>query len=195
MATRLVIEGGSPLTGEVQASAAKNAALPAMAATLLTAQPVILENVPALADVVTMRKLLERLGAETTAESGGATRLQVARVSSHEAPYDLVSTMRASVLVLGPLLARAGVARVALPGGRRVAGEFRGNRVVVDRPAGAERLDDRPAQLGIKAQPLDDVCAVEHDDSVCLPRQIETMRDHDRAPPSHHVTQPEQPPR
>jgi UDP-N-acetylglucosamine 1-carboxyvinyltransferase len=111
MATRLVIEGGSPLRGEVEVSAAKNAALPAMAASLLTAQPLMLENVPALADVVTMRRLLERLGAETSAEAGGVTRLQVARVASHEAPYELVSTMRASVVVLGPLLARTGMAR------------------------------------------------------------------------------------
>jgi UDP-N-acetylglucosamine 1-carboxyvinyltransferase len=138
MATRLVIEGGSPLAGEVQASAAKNAALPAMAATLLTAQPVILENVPALADVVTMRKLLERLGAETTAESGGVTRLQVARVSSHEAPYDLVSTMRASVVVLGPLLARTGMARVALPGGCAIGG--RGGRPIDQHLKGLARL-------------------------------------------------------
>ena len=138
MATRLVIEGGSPLAGEVQASAAKNAALPAMAAALLTAQPVILENVPALADVVTMRKLLERLGAETTAESGGATRLQVARVSSHEAPYDLVSTMRASVVVLGPLLARTGTARVALPGGCAIGG--RGGRPIDQHLKGLARL-------------------------------------------------------
>jgi UDP-N-acetylglucosamine 1-carboxyvinyltransferase len=138
MATRLVIGGGSPLRGEVQVSAAKNAALPAMAASLLTAQPVMLENVPALADVATMRKLLERLGAETFAEPGGATRLQVARVSSHEAPYDLVSTMRASVVVLGPLLARTGVARVALPGGCAIGG--RGGRPIDQHLKGLARL-------------------------------------------------------
>jgi UDP-N-acetylglucosamine 1-carboxyvinyltransferase len=117
MATRLVIDGGVRLTGEVRVSAAKNAALPAMAASLLTAEPVILENVPGLADVVTMRKLLETLGAETTMEPGGLARFTVARLASNEAPYELVSTMRASVVVLGPLLARSGVARVALPGG------------------------------------------------------------------------------
>ncbi len=117
MPTRLVIEGGVPLRGEVPVSAAKNAALPALAAALLTAEPVVLENVPALADVRTIRSLLERLGAETTDEADGATRIRVAQVTSHEAPYDLVSTMRASVLVLGPLLARTGRARVALPGG------------------------------------------------------------------------------
>src|SRR5262245_23958936 len=117
MPARLVIEGGVPLHGEVVASAAKNAALPALAAALLTAEPVVLENVPALADVKTIRSLLERLGAETADEADGATVVRVARVTSHEAPYDLVSTMRASVLVLGPLLARTGRARVALPGG------------------------------------------------------------------------------
>ena len=117
MAARLVIEGGTPLHGEVAVSAAKNAALPALAAALLTAEPVVLDNVPALADVTTIRSLLERLGAETSDAPDGSTRVHVARVTSHEAPYDLVSTMRASVLVLGPLLARTGVARVALPGG------------------------------------------------------------------------------
>ena len=117
MPVKLVIEGGRPLRGEVATSAAKNAALPALAAALLTAEPVILENVPALADVRTMRALLERLGGETADAPDGSTRIRVPRVTSPEAPYDLVSTMRASVLVLGPLVARAGVARVALPGG------------------------------------------------------------------------------
>ncbi len=117
MPPRLVIEGGSPLRGEVQVSAAKNAALPALCAALLTPQPVTLENVPDLADVVTTRSLLKRLGGEISAEADGSAVVRVARVTSHEAPYELVSTMRASVLVLGPLLARAGVARVALPGG------------------------------------------------------------------------------
>src|SRR5882724_12061702 len=117
MPVKLVIEGGRPLRGEVATSAAKNAALPALAAALLTAEPVILENVPALADVRTMRALLERLGGETADLADGSTRIRVPQVTSPEAPYDLVSTMRASVLVLGPLVARAGMARVALPGG------------------------------------------------------------------------------
>jgi UDP-N-acetylglucosamine 1-carboxyvinyltransferase len=117
MATRLRIQGGVPLRGEVAVSAAKNAALPALAASLLTSDPVYLANVPALADVTTTRSLLERLGAEIRDEPDGATRVQVGQVTSHEAPYELVSTMRASVLVLGPLLARTGLARVALPGG------------------------------------------------------------------------------
>ena len=138
MATRLIIEGGSPLRGEVPVSAAKNAALPAMAASLLTAQPVMLENVPGLADVATMRKLLVTLGAETSVESGGAMRLEVKRVTSHEAPYELVSTMRASVVVLGPLLARTGVARVALPGGCAIGG--RGGRPIDQHLKGLARL-------------------------------------------------------
>jgi UDP-N-acetylglucosamine 1-carboxyvinyltransferase len=117
MPARLVIEGGLPLRGEVPASAAKNAALPALAAALLTAEPVVLDNVPALADVTTICSLLERLGATVSRDADGSTRVQAARISSHEAPYELVSTMRASVLVLGPLLARTGMARVALPGG------------------------------------------------------------------------------
>ncbi|MFQ5899571.1 MAG: UDP-N-acetylglucosamine 1-carboxyvinyltransferase [Candidatus Methylomirabilia bacterium] len=117
MAARLLIDGGVPLRGTVPVSAAKNGALPALAACLLTAEPVVLENVPSLADVATIRRLLERLGAEFHDEANGASRVQVTRLKSHEAPYDLVSTMRASVLVLGPLLARTGSARVALPGG------------------------------------------------------------------------------
>jgi UDP-N-acetylglucosamine 1-carboxyvinyltransferase len=117
MPARLVIEGGVPLRGEVAASAAKNAALPALAASLLTAEPLVLANVPALADVTTICALLERLGATVARGADGATRVQAARIASHEAPYELVSTMRASVLVLGPMLARSGVARVALPGG------------------------------------------------------------------------------
>ncbi|HWN53788.1 MAG TPA: UDP-N-acetylglucosamine 1-carboxyvinyltransferase, partial [Methylomirabilota bacterium] len=117
MPARLVIEGGIPLRGLVEASAAKNAALPAMAASLLTAQSIVLDNVPRLADVVTMTSLLERLGAKITPEADGATRLSVPSVTTPEAPYELVSTMRASVVVLGPLLARTGTARVALPGG------------------------------------------------------------------------------
>ena len=117
MATRLVIEGGVPLRGEVAASAAKNAALPALAAALLTAEPLVLDSVPALADVTTIRSLLAQLGASTADQPDGSLRVHVPEITSHVAPYELVSTMRASVLVLGPLLARTGVARVALPGG------------------------------------------------------------------------------
>jgi UDP-N-acetylglucosamine 1-carboxyvinyltransferase len=116
MATTLVIEGGVPLRGEVRISAAKNAALPLLAASLLSEAPIVLENVPRLADVTTICKLLERLGTEVRQEDG-RTVASTPRLTSFEAPYELVSTMRASVLVLGPLVARAGRARVALPGG------------------------------------------------------------------------------
>ena len=116
MAARLVIEGGVPLRGEVRVSAAKNAALPLLAASLLSAEPVVLENVPRLADIATIRALLERLGTEFE-DRDGHTVARTPGLRSVEAPYDLVSTMRASVLVLGPLLARAGRARVSMPGG------------------------------------------------------------------------------
>jgi UDP-N-acetylglucosamine 1-carboxyvinyltransferase len=116
MPVTLEIEGGRPLKGSVAVSAAKNAALPALAAGLLTAEPLHFPNVPALNDVRTMVKLLETLGARVE-RSGSEARVHVARVTSDVAPYELVSTMRASVLVLGPLIARHGSARVALPGG------------------------------------------------------------------------------
>jgi len=116
MPARLEIDGGVPLRGSVRVSAAKNAALPALAASLLTAEPVRLTNVPDLVDVRTMVRLVETLGA-TIRRERGELAAQVARVTNDVAPYDLVSTMRASVLVLGPLVARHGSARVALPGG------------------------------------------------------------------------------
>jgi UDP-N-acetylglucosamine 1-carboxyvinyltransferase len=118
---RFVIEGGVPLRGEVAVSAAKNAALPLLAATLLSEEPLVLQNVPRLADIATIRALLGRLGAEFDDTPDG-TVVRTRRVTSVEAPYDLVSTMRASVLVLGPLLARAGCARVAMPGGCAIGG-------------------------------------------------------------------------
>ena len=116
MPASLLIEGGVPLKGEVAVSAAKNAALPALAAALLTSGRLTLTNVPDLGDVRTMLKLLATLGAVVTRRGREAT-VTVERVASDLAPYELVSTMRASVLVLGPLVARHGSARVALPGG------------------------------------------------------------------------------
>jgi UDP-N-acetylglucosamine 1-carboxyvinyltransferase len=116
MPARLLIEGGVPLKGEVAVSAAKNAALPALAAALLTSERLTLTNVPELGDVRTMLRLLQTLGAGV-ARQGGEVTVTVERVASDLAPYELVSTMRASVLVLGPLVARHGSARVALPGG------------------------------------------------------------------------------
>jgi UDP-N-acetylglucosamine 1-carboxyvinyltransferase len=116
MPARLAIEGGVPLRGSVRASAAKNAALPALAASLLSAEPVRLTNVPDLVDVRTMVRLVETLGA-TVRHEGREVVARAERVTNDVAPYELVSTMRASVLVLGPLVARHGTARVALPGG------------------------------------------------------------------------------
>jgi UDP-N-acetylglucosamine 1-carboxyvinyltransferase len=115
---KLRITGGRALHGEVTISGAKNAALPELCATLLTADPVTLTNVPRLRDVATMRHLLDNMGVKTQThgERGGMT-LHAADPINPEAPYELVKTMRASVLVLGPLLARFGRARVSLPGG------------------------------------------------------------------------------
>jgi UDP-N-acetylglucosamine 1-carboxyvinyltransferase len=113
---KLAIIGGSPLHGEVLISGAKNAALPIMCASLLSAEPLRLSNVPDLHDVSTMRKLLEQMGV-TADVNGESMTLHGASVSKLEAPYDMVKTMRASVLVLGPLVARFGEARVSLPGG------------------------------------------------------------------------------
>lgn len=116
MPARLIIEGGVPLKGAVTVSAAKNAALPALAAALLTSEPLAFPNTPDLMDVRTMLRLLGTLGAEVERD-GARTTVRVPQVTNDVAAYELVSTMRASVLVLGPLVARHGTARVALPGG------------------------------------------------------------------------------
>lgn len=115
---QLLIRGGQTLQGEVIISGAKNAALPEMCASLLTAEPVRLTNVPRLHDVATMRRLLDHMGVatQTHGERGGMSFHAVDGLNP-EAPYELVKTMRASVLVLGPLLARLGRAKVSLPGG------------------------------------------------------------------------------
>lgn len=114
---KLLITGGRPLAGEVRVSGAKNAALPIMCAALLTDQPLALDNVPRLMDVRTMSKLLAQMGVEVGEQEGGRVQLQAAKISNPVASYELVRTMRASVLVLGPLLARCGRAKVSLPGG------------------------------------------------------------------------------
>jgi UDP-N-acetylglucosamine 1-carboxyvinyltransferase len=116
---KLLIRGGQPLRGDVPVSGAKNAALPEICAALLTAEPVRLANVPRLQDVSTTLKLLRQMGAEATwseAEPSLLT-LDAGPVNNPVAPYELVKTMRASILVLGPLLARFGVGVVSLPGG------------------------------------------------------------------------------
>ncbi len=110
------IQGGRPLEGEIAVSGAKNSALPALAACLLTEEPVTLRRIPMVRDIRTMQELIAHVGAQVDVE-GTCVRVRAANVDQPEAPYDLVKTMRASSLVLGPLVARTGRARVSMPGG------------------------------------------------------------------------------
>ena len=119
---KLIIEGGVPLTGVVHVSGSKNAALPILMGSILLDEPVTYTNVPDLRDIRTTFKLLELLGCPNAFENGQVTVTPGAL--SPEAPYELVKTMRASVLVLGPLLARLGEARVAMPGGCAIGADF-----------------------------------------------------------------------
>ncbi len=117
---KFVVRGGNPLLGTIKVSGAKNSALPCMAAAILTADEVILENIPQVRDIETERKLLEAMGAHVELGYGRAqhrTTIQCAVLSDPVAKYEIVKTMRASSLVLGPLIARTGMARVAMPGG------------------------------------------------------------------------------
>jgi UDP-N-acetylglucosamine 1-carboxyvinyltransferase len=114
---KLLIRGGRPLNGMVAISGAKNAALPELCAALLTTEPVTLRNVPRLQDVATMLKLIRNMGVTAERQDDGSVLLNAGSLNNPEAPYELVKTMRASVLALGPLLARFGAARVSLPGG------------------------------------------------------------------------------
>ena len=114
---KLVIQGGMPLNGEICISGAKNAALPILCAGLLTADTLTLNNVPQLHDVTTMLKLLAQMGVHVSRDAKLSVTLSGANIQNPVAPYEMVKTMRASILVLGPLLARFGAARVSLPGG------------------------------------------------------------------------------
>jgi len=114
---KLLIQGGVPLAGEVAVSGAKNAALPILCASLLSAEPLRLANVPHLNDIATMLRLLGQMGVEVTLDGADGLLLDSRGLNNPLAPYDMVKTMRASILVLGPLLARCGEARVSLPGG------------------------------------------------------------------------------
>ena len=114
---RLVIDGGRPLSGEVRVSGAKNAALPLLCASLLTSEPLVLTNVPRLNDVRTMQTLLAQMGVGIDARDADCVALDAGSIDWPLAPYELVKTMRASILALGPLVARCGEARVSLPGG------------------------------------------------------------------------------
>ena len=137
---KLSIEGGARLEGEVRASGAKNAALPILCASLLTAEPLVLTHVPQLNDVRTMRTLLSQMGVGIEERSPGEVVLEASRIEWPLAPYELVKTMRASILVLGPLLARRGHARVSLPGGCAI-----GVRPIDQHLAGLEALGARVA--------------------------------------------------
>src|SRR5438874_7191692 len=140
---RILIRGGTPLTGTIPIGGAKNAALPLMAASLLTAEPLVLANLPDLADIRTMANLLGQHGVTITNAAAGEARhgsgqvleLSARHITSTTAPYDLVRKMRASVLVLGPLVARFGRCRVSLPGGCAI-----GTRPVDLHLKGLERL-------------------------------------------------------
>ncbi len=112
---KFIIQGGKPLSGDVHISGAKNAALPVLASALLAPGTSTFHNIPDLVDIKTIKKLLKNLGVEI--EGNETVKINAEKITNHEAPYDLVKTMRASVLVLGPLVARQGMARVSLPGG------------------------------------------------------------------------------
>jgi UDP-N-acetylglucosamine 1-carboxyvinyltransferase len=116
---KLSIQGGVPLSGEIRVAGAKNAALPIMAAALLTAEPLRVSNLPELNDVTTMTRLLERMGVKAKREARSVV-LDASSVKEPFAPYEMVKTMRASILALGPLTARFGEARVSLPGGCQI---------------------------------------------------------------------------
>src|SRR6478609_9706369 len=132
---KLLIRGGRKLRGEVLISGAKNAALPELCAALLTDQPVTLHNVPRLKDVATMLKLVHNMGVTAERDDNGTVRIDARSLEVPEAPYELVKTMRASVLALGPLLARFGRAKVSLPGGCQI-----GSRPVDQHLKGLEAL-------------------------------------------------------
>jgi UDP-N-acetylglucosamine 1-carboxyvinyltransferase len=134
------IQGGVPLEGQIAVSGAKNSALPVLAASLLTAERVVLDRIPAVRDIATMERLLKHAGAQVTRRNGQVT-IESSNIEHPEAPYELVKTMRASSLVLGPLVARCGRARVSLPGGCAI-----GARPINLHVAGLERLGARVRQ-------------------------------------------------
>ena len=137
---KFIIQGGVPLEGEIAVSGAKNSALPVLAACLLTSDRVTLNRIPPVRDIATMEKLLKHIGARVTHEKG-CVAIEASEIAHAEAPYELVKTMRASSLVLGPLVARYGRARVSLPGGCAI-----GARPINLHVSGLERLGARVSQ-------------------------------------------------
>jgi UDP-N-acetylglucosamine 1-carboxyvinyltransferase len=150
---QIVIQGGTPLHGRVEISGAKNAALPLMVAALLTDGPCDLANVPALKDIQTISTLLQGLGVQVQELGSGKVRLHAASLMSCEAPYELVKTMRASILVLGPLIARWGQARVSLPGGCAIGARPVDQHLEGIRALGAE-IDLQHGYIDARAQRL-----------------------------------------
>ena len=140
---KFVIEGGAPLHGTIATNGSKNSALPALAAALLTDEEVVLDRIPRVRDIRTMERLLVDIGSEIESDGPNAERvvLNTRKIVSPEAPYELVKTMRASSLVLGPLVARAGRARVSLPGGCAI-----GARPINFHLAGLEHLGAKITQ-------------------------------------------------
>jgi len=139
---RLIITGGAPLSGEIRISGAKNAALPILAATLLADSPVAISNVPHLHDITTTMSLLGQMGVNLTVDEKLKVEVDASTIRDFRAPYELVKTMRASILVLGPLLARYGQAEVSLPGGCAI-----GSRPVNLHVAGLEKMG---AQISVE---------------------------------------------
>ena len=139
---KIIITGNGPLRGEVRVAGAKNAALPIIAASLLTPEPLRISNIPGVRDIGTVLQLLELLGAEVE-RSGTELVIDSSKVHSVHAPYELVKTIRASILLLGPLLARFGEADVSLPGGCAI-----GSRPVNEHIAGLTALG---AEIQIEA--------------------------------------------
>ena len=138
---KFIVQGGIPLHGEISISGAKNSALPALAACLLTADPVLLDHIPRVRDTRTMKQLLSNTGASVSTDDSGITVIKSTEITDPEAPYEIVKTMRASSLVLGPLLARTGRARVSLPGGCAI-----GARPINLHVSGLEKLGARIRQ-------------------------------------------------
>jgi len=145
-----VIEGGKPLAGEISVAGNKNAALPMLAATLLTAEPVTLEHVPEIRDVVTMQRALNDLGAEITQLGNGSLRLQTKELIKTTPSFEISQLMRASFVLAGPLLARAGRAELSMPGGDKIGRRPLDTHIEAFQALGAE-VDVRPDRYSMRA--------------------------------------------
>ena len=161
MMDKMIIHGGTPLRGEVDLSGSKNAALPILMAAALTDEPVVLHNLPKVRDVRTSLELLARLGVKSRWLDEHAVEIHAATIDSHEAPYELVKTMRASFLVLGPLLARTGRARVSTPGGCAIGARPVNLHIAGLRALGFEAQAARSVHFSYEVVALSPRCAAE----------------------------------